>query len=66
MQVAHRSFDEGYEAFLFSFGGKDLYLPLRQEKVQLMKDRQKLRDQQQKTRSNVLNQHQKQTNIPKL
>ena len=51
MQVAHRSFDEGYEAFLFSFGGKDLYLPLRQEKVQLMKDRQKLRDQQQKARS---------------
>lgn len=51
MQVAHRSFDEGYEAFLFSFGGKDLYLPLRQETVQFMKDRQKLRDQQQKARS---------------
>ena len=51
MQVENRSFDEGYEAFLFSFGGKDLYLPLRQENVQLMKDRQKLRDQQQKSRS---------------
>ena len=63
MQVAHRSFDEGYEAFLFSFGGKDLYLPLRQENVQLMKDRQKLRDQQQ---NQGQNQHQKQTNIPKL
>ena len=51
MQVAHRNFHAGHEACLFSFGGKDLYLQLRQEKVELMKDRQKSRDQQQQTRS---------------